>query len=97
MDVLNDSVAMKAMKKHLTDEKTWQRGFVMLSLATMSCLVVLVLCGIILYQFMSILLSGKLNVVLLRLGKTLSSYMQHVLLYLTYNTDKRPFPFMRWP
>lgn len=90
-------VAMNPMKKHLTDEKTWQRGFIMLLLATMSCLVVLLLCGIILYQFASVLLSGKLNAILLRFGKMLSLYMQHILLYLTYNTDKRPFPFVRWP
>ena len=88
---------MNPMKKHLTDEKTWQRGFIMLLLATMSCLIVLLLCGIILYQFTSVLISGKLNAILLRFGKTLSLYMHHVLLYLTYNTDERPFPFIHWP
>ncbi|WP_353570074.1 DUF4389 domain-containing protein [Candidatus Albibeggiatoa sp. nov. BB20] len=88
---------MNAMKKHITEEKTWKRGFVMLLLATMLCLVVLLLCGIILYQFISILLSGKLNAALLRFGKALSDYMKDVLLYLTYNTEKRPFPFVRWP
>jgi hypothetical protein len=97
MDVLTNLVAMNTMKKHLTDEKTWQRGFIMLLLLTLSCLIVLLLCGIILYQFISVLLSGKLNAILLRFGRALSGYMQHVLLYLTYNTDKRPFPFVRWP
>jgi branched-subunit amino acid transport protein AzlD len=88
---------MNSMKKHITDEQTWKRAFVMLLLTIMSCLIVLLLCAIISYQFVSILLSGKLNASLLRLGKTLSSHMQQILLYLTYNTDKRPFPFIRWP
>jgi hypothetical protein len=95
--VLTDLVAMNTIKKHITDEKTWQRGFVMLLLTTVSCLVILVLSGIVFYQFISVLLSGKLNMILLRLGKKLTGYMQQILLYLTYNSDERPFPFANWP
>lgn len=95
--MLTDLVAMNTIKKHITDEKTWQRGFVMLLLTTVSCLVILVLSGIVFYQFISVLLSGKLNMILLRLGKKLTGYMQQILLYLTYNSDERPFPFANWP
>ncbi len=30
-------------------------------------------------------------------GKQMSTYIYHILLYLTYNSEERPFPFSDWP
>lgn len=30
-------------------------------------------------------------------GRQTSAYIYHILLYLTYNTQERPFPFTDWP
>lgn len=85
------------LKKHLSSEETWRRGFFMMVLATFSCLVILVITGVVVYQFGSMLLTGKLNSFLIRFGNSLSVYVQQVLRYLTYNTEEKPFPFNSWP
>jgi len=43
------------------------------------------------------LISGSPNLHLMKFGDSLSRYVQEILQYITFNTDKRPFPFTDFP
>jgi hypothetical protein len=52
---------------------------------------------LVLFQFVTILLTGHANQNALRLGYNLSTYVYQVLQFQTFNTESRPFPFSDWP
>jgi len=60
--------------------------------------IALLVAGVVIFlQFGFMLLTGKLNEQLLVLGQSLSIYLSQILLYLTYSTEEKPFPFQAWP
>lgn len=75
---------------------TWKRLFFMLVFAAIMALVRLLLWGVVILQIGSLLLTGKVNVHILNFGRSLSVYIYHILLFLTFNTDDLPFPFADW-
>lgn len=44
-----------------------------------------------------VLLTGKPNQYLMQLGDSLAKYVSEILCFVTFNTDKRPFPFAEFP
>ncbi len=75
---------------------TWRRIFFMLVFSVIVSLVRVLLWTVILLQVGSALLTGAPNQNILNFGQTLSAYLYHILLFLTYNTEKIPFPFSDW-
>jgi len=75
---------------------TWKRIFFMLAFTVIVSLVRILLWTVILLQVASSLLTGTPNQNILSFGRTLSAYLYHILLFLTYNTDQIPFPFSDW-
>jgi len=75
---------------------TWKRIFFMLLFTVIVGLVRILLWAVILLQVASALLTGTPNKNILSFGGTLSAYLYHILLFLTYNTDVVPFPFSDW-
>ena len=49
------------------------------------------------FQFFTILISGRANEPLLRFGNSLSIYVGEILDFQTFNTELQPFPFSPWP
>lgn len=49
------------------------------------------------FQFLATLFTGSPNQRLLSFGETLSRYFYHVMRFLTFASDDRPFPFRDWP
>ncbi|MDY6994493.1 MAG: DUF4389 domain-containing protein [Pseudomonadota bacterium] len=87
------------MKKNLTVGHTWQRAFFMLLFAIFLYIALIIIAAVILFQLGALLFSGKLNERLLPFGHSLSLYISEILLYLTYNSDHKPWPFppSEWP
>jgi hypothetical protein len=86
------------MREYLTAKGTWVRGFFMLIFfAIVYYLLSLLIAAIALFQFGSLLFTGKLNLFLLTFGRSLSLYSQQVISFLTYNSEQKPFPFTEWP
>jgi len=81
---------------NLTQMATWKRIFFMLIFAAIGSLVRMTLWFVILLQVASTLLTGKANPNILSFGRSLSVYTYHILLFLTFNTETRPFPFSEW-
>jgi hypothetical protein len=81
---------------NLTQLNTWKRIFFMLIFSAIGSLVRMTLWFVILLQVASTLLTGKANPNILNFGRSLSVYTYHILLFLTFNTETRPFPFSEW-
>lgn len=88
------------MKEQLNDNlkkpNTWKRIAFMLIFAVIAGLVRILLWAVILLQIASMLLAGSPNRNILDLGKKLAAYLFHIVLFLTFNTERMPFPFADW-
>jgi hypothetical protein len=56
-----------------------------------------VLFAVVIIQFLIRLLTGGINKPLQGFGHSLSRYIYQVLLFLTFNTEDKPFPYDDWP
>jgi len=75
---------------------TWKRIFFMMIYSVIVGFVRILLWAVVFLQVASALLSGEPNQNILSFGLKLSAYLYHILLFLTYNTEKLPFPFSDW-
>jgi len=86
-----------ALKQNLKEKGTWLRGFYMLLFVLLISIAKVVILAVIIFQFISELITGKTNQRLLKLGQGLSTYSYQILVFLTYNSEYRPYPFGAWP
>lgn len=87
-----------ALKAHLTRRETWLRGLFIVLFSIIYSAAGMVLTAVVIFQFVSMLVSGTRNSRLLVFGQQLSTYLYQVLLYVTFNRDQRPWPFDdAWP
>lgn len=84
------------INENLKKIETWKRIVFMVVYVLIDSLVKLVLWLVILLQTGSVLLTGNKNPNVLEFGRSLSSYHYHILLFLTFSTEKLPFPFAEW-
>lgn len=89
---MNDEIKQKLLNK-----ETWLRGLFMLLFIVISGVARFIIAVVVLFQFFSVLVSGKTNAQLLQLGQNLSTYIYQITLFLTFNSEWRPFPFGDWP
>lgn len=85
------------LKQRLTAREVWVRGLYMLLFAFIYSMVELVVFAVVVIQFVFKLFTGDTNERLLGFGGSLSRYVYQVLLFLTFNTEDKPFPFDEWP
>ena len=52
---------------------------------------------VVIYQFLSRLIANRENDRLLKLGQQLSTYIYQLIMFFTFNSDERPYPFAAWP
>jgi hypothetical protein len=70
----------------------------MLVVAVLFWLGVLVGIIVILLQFLWVLFTGRTKKEFSAVGRQLAEYSREIVLYMSFNTDERPFPFDRdWP
>lgn len=83
---------------HLTSRATWQRFVFMLVMALLFCLGTTAGCIVVLLQFFWVLFTGETKREFLMVGRQLAEYSREIVLYMTFVTNKHPFPFDRaWP
>jgi len=75
----------------------WLRGVFMILLAMLYSLAGTVLFVVVVLQFIFVLLGSAPNTRLLAFGRSLGSYVQQVVNFLTFSTEEKPFPFSDWP
>ncbi len=81
---------------HLSHLQTWKRIFLMLLFAVVVTIARGLAWAVILMQLVFVLLSGEKNENIVNFGRSLSIYEYHILLFLTFSTEKLPFPFSPW-
>jgi hypothetical protein len=84
------------IQTHLKNIGTWQRIFFMLIFAVILDVVGILLWAVVLVQILTNLISGSPNRNLLKFARSLSVYVYRIILFVTYNSDERPFPFSDW-
>lgn len=77
---------------------SWQRLLFMLIMWVLFCLGVTVGIVVVVLQFFFVLINGEPKHDLSAIGRQLGEYARDIILYMTFATDERPFPFDRdWP
>lgn len=90
------------IKMHLQKKRTWIRASFMLLFAFILYSLVYTpfkyaFFALIVFQLGSMLLTGELNEHLLSFSKSLCAYIYQILCFLTYSSDKKPFPLGELP
>ncbi|HIO91527.1 MAG TPA: DUF4389 domain-containing protein [Leucothrix mucor] len=84
-------------KKSLKDSSTWKRILYMLLFAFAYSIAEFVLMALVIVQVVLKLVTGSINENLKVLGKQTARYIYAVMLFLSFNTEEKPFPFSAWP
>ena len=71
-------------------------AFMILFFVAARCVGVLV-AVITLFQFLCVLIAGKPNGNVKDFGRNLSLYAAEIIQFLSYNTDRKPWPYFPWP
>jgi len=85
------------LKENLKQRKTWLRGLYMLLFAIFYSVAEIVIFVVVVFQFLLALFTARTNARLVLFGKSLSTYVYQVMLFLTFNSEDMPFPFGEWP
>lgn len=84
------------LKRNLTSSAPWLRALAMLLMGVVYSITELVLVAVIVLQFLLRLVTGEPNGNLLRFGAQLAAFAYNIFLFLTFNTEQKPFPFQDW-
>lgn len=87
----------EGIKSHLTRGETWLRGLYMVLFALIYTVAEIVVAAVVVFQFVARLITGGVNDRLLSFGQQLSTYLYQILLFETFNSEERPYPFSPWP
>ncbi len=85
------------LTENLKNTGNWLRLLFMLLFAAFYSIAEIVLLVVVVFQFLCKLVSGTTNERARAFGAQLSTYVYQTFMYLTYNTEERPFPFANWP
>ena len=84
-------------KMSLTNVDTWIRLAYMILFALLLMAARAILSIVVLMQFISVLIFGKDNENLRNLGQGLGKWVYQAVMFLTFNSNAKPFPFDEWP
>jgi Flp pilus assembly protein TadB len=97
-DKKDNTESTKSFASNIKSRYTWLRLFFMLVVVLLYGVSRIVTGAVVVLQFFWLLFTGKTNKRLQNLGQALASYTYQIILYLTFNSEKRPFPFdTDWP
>ena len=88
---------MTDRKTHLRNPATWIRLGFMLVFALLLMAGRLVISIIVVVQFALVLVTGSDNENLRNLGQGLGKWIYQAFMFLTFNSEEKPFPFDEWP
>ena len=99
---MNETVSSTAEKsplaKNLKSKSIWIRLLFMLVITFLYSVSRIIVGAVVVVQFFWVLFTADTNQKLKVFGKSLATYTNQIILYLTFNTEERPFPFdMDWP
>lgn len=57
----------------------------------------LIICVVVIVQFLYSWIGGSLNEKLLSFSASLSEYAKELIVYISFNSDRKPWPIGEWP
>ena len=85
------------IKDNIKSSNVWMRGFFIFLYAMIAYVTIFLTFFVVMFQFGSLLFTGKLNERLLPFGQSLSILIHQIFNFLTFNSDEKPFPLGNWP
>lgn len=85
------------LKSNLTSAAIWVRLLYMALFAFFLYIASFVMIAVVIAQFLVCLFSGSDNTKLRAFGSSLSLYVKDILMFLTFNSEEKAFPFADWP
>ena len=85
------------IKENVKNSGVWLRGLFIIIFGAILYFAVILVWLLVVFQFVSKLLTGNVNPQLAGFGTGLVRYISQVLGYITFQSDERPFPFSPWP
>jgi len=96
-EIKNKHQKTEALKKHVMDAGIWKRLLFMILFTILYSAAEVVLAVVVVFQFLTVLITGAKNDKVLSFGAQLCTYAYQVFSYLTFNTEARPYPMGDWP
>lgn len=97
-DENGDGSSAPPIEEHLKSRSTWLRLVFMIVFYILATVATLVATVVVVMGFLWVLFTGDTNEQLKRTGQGIASYVYQIIQYVTYNSDKKPFPFdAEWP
>ena len=85
------------LKSNLLSGKHWLRLIFMILFGVILYVAFAVVWAVVALQFLFALITGNDNVKLRHFGDAISQFIFQILQFLTYGSEKKPFPFSEWP
>ncbi len=85
------------IKQRLQKKEIWQRGFYLILFMCIYGFSNFLIVSIFFFQYVTLILTGQTNVLLLGFSKNLGAYIHQIIIFLSFSNDQRPFPFSAWP
>ncbi len=86
-----------SIKENAQDTDVWLRGLFILIYGVILYFLFGLIWLVVIFQFFMKLLTTELNTQLLEFSDSLNRYVSQILLYITFKSEERPFPFSPWP
>jgi hypothetical protein len=93
---MTEQINVDRINENLKKVSTWKRICFMLILIVIFSTISPLLWAVILLQIVTTLLTGSSNSHILTFSCSFCTYLYHIALYLTFNTESLPFPFASW-
>ena len=84
------------LKENMSNKNQWTRIIYMVLFAIILYLSMMVVWLVVLVQLLFALITGKPNQDIADFAADLSQYVYRVVAFLTYTSERRPFPFNDW-
>jgi hypothetical protein len=86
-----------SVKENAKNVDTWLRGLFIIIFGVIFYVLYFVIWVLVVFQFLTKVVTGELNKNLGQLSESLTSFAFQILLYITFQSEERPFPFSPWP
>ena len=86
-----------SLQENLKAPSTWLRLLFMILFLALWGISRVVVLAVVVLQFFWVLIGGETNARLAVFGQSLATYTYQLVMYLTFSTEERPFPFSDWP
>ncbi len=85
------------IKENAKNIDVWTRGLFILVYGVILYFLFGLIWLMVIFQFVMKLITSELNNQLLDFSDSLTKYVSQILLYITFKSEERPFPFNPWP